>query len=111
MIEKITKRDGTIADFNSEKIRIAAEKAFVADELFEGNPVSASQGVSNMIVSALERMFSGVSHPTVEQIQDLVEYTMVGLGYNSTQRKYSIYRQRHKELREMDPAKKAIYYF
>lgn len=111
MIEKIKKRDGSIADFNSEKIRVAAEKAFIADELFEGDPVSASQGVSNMVVSALERMFSGISRPTVEQIQDLVEYTMVGLGYNSTQRKYSIYRQRHKELREMDPAEKAIYDF
>jgi len=110
MIEKITKRDGTIADFDSEKIRLAAEKAFVADELFEGNPVSASQGVSNVVVDTLEKMFS-VSRPTVEQIQDHVEHTMTSLGYNSTQRKFSIYRQRHKELREMDPTEKAIYNF
>jgi len=111
MIKKIAKRDGTIADFDSEKIRIAAEKAFIADELFEGDIVSASKGVSKMVVNTLERMFTDVSRPTVEQIQDHVEKIMIDLGYVSTQKKYSIYRQLHKEFREMASSEKAIFEF
>lgn len=111
MIKKIVKRDGTIADFNSEKITIAAKKAFIADELFEGDPVSASKGVSKMVVNTLERMFNDVSRPTVEQIQDHVERTMTDLGYDQTQKKYSIYRQLHKEHRDMDSSEKAIFKF
>lgn len=111
MIEQIKKRDGTRVDFDSEKITIAVKNAFIADEKFKGDPVSASQGVSNVVVNALERMFNNVSHPTVEQIQDHVERTMIDLGYESTQKRYSTYRQLHKELRDMDPAEKAVLEF
>jgi len=111
MIKQITKRDGTIADFTPEKITVAAKKAFVADELFEGDPISASQGVSNMVVNTLKIMFGDVSHPTVEQIQNIVEDTMRGLGYNSTQKKYSVYRKAHKKFRDMGRSEQAILKF
>jgi len=107
-ILQIKKRDGSVADFNAEKITVAAEKAFRADPEFNGNSVLASRGVSNVAVSILETMFNGVSYPTVEQAQDVVEATLMKLGHITTARKYIIYRQHHKELREMSDATKAV---
>lgn len=111
MVEKIKKRDGNIVDFSQEKIRAATEKAFLADGVVGQNAFLASQRVTDKVVTKLDMMFNGVSQPTVEQTQDLVENVMMELGYHSTAKKYIIYRENHKEQREMDQSKQAIFDF
>lgn len=110
-IDKIKKRDGKIVKFNSEKIRIAAEKSFLADDLTNDEAKYASQRVCDKVVTKLDMMFNGVSTPTVEQTQDLVEDAMMDLGYHSTAKRFIIYRENHKKLREDDNAKQAIFDF
>ncbi|MEK6833423.1 MAG: ATP cone domain-containing protein, partial [Nanoarchaeota archaeon] len=111
MVTKIKKRDGKIVDFSSDKIKEAAKKAFFADNILGQDASNASQRVTDKVVTKLEMMFNGVSQPYVEQVQDLVEDTMMELGYNSTAKKYIIYRNEHKKLREMDESKQAIFDF
>ena len=111
MVEKIKKRDGKLTEFVPEKIRIATEKAFLADGLDKEKAYAASQRVCDRVVTRLEMMFNGVSQPTVEQTQDLVEDAMIELKYTSTAKKFIIYRQRHKELREMDDANREVFKF
>jgi len=111
MVNKIRKRDGHIADFNSEKIKYAAEKAFLADGMDSEEISPAAQRVTDRVVSKLEIMFNGVSLPTVEQVQDLVEDTMMGLGHHSAAKGYIIYRENHKAKRELDQAGQAVFDF
>ncbi len=110
-IEKIVKRDGRIVGFNPEKIRIAAEKAFNADGILGQEAYIASQRVADKVISKLEVIFNGISQPTVEQTQDFVENAMMELGYHSTAKKYIIYRELHKQNRELDQSRQAIFDF
>lgn len=111
MVDKIKKRDGKIVDFSSDKIKTAAEKAFLADGIVEQKASIFSQRIADKVITKLEMMFNGVSQPYVEQVQDLVEDTMMELGYLSAAKKYIIYRENHKEKREMDQSKQAIFDF
>ncbi len=121
MVEKIKKRDGKIVPFNAEKIRTAAEKAFLADEEFLNLPenkgfgkeksYNASQRVTDKVVTKLDMMFNGVSLPTVEQTNDFVEDAMMNLGYHTTAKRFILYREHHKELREQDQSKQAVFDF
>jgi len=111
MVNKIKKRDGKIVDFSPDKIMSATKKAFLADGILGQDAYTASQRVTDKVVTKLEMMFNGVSQPTVEQTQDLVENVMMELGYHSTAKKYIIYRENHKEKRDMDQSKQAIFDF
>ena len=72
MVEKIKKRDGNVADFSPDKIKHAAEKAFLADGILGQDALIASQRVTDKVVTRLDMMFNGTSLPYVEQVQDLV---------------------------------------
>jgi ribonucleoside-triphosphate reductase len=113
MPTQIKKRDGKIVDFNSDKIRNAAEKALLADGFKPEEAYSVSQRVSDRVVARLEMMFNGVSQPTVEQTQDFVEDALMGLGkkYHPAAKKFIIYREKHKEKRELDSASKEVFNF
>lgn len=110
MVTAIKKRDGKIVPFVPEKIRIVAEKALLADGLPQEEAYATSQRVSDKVVTKLELMFNGVSQPTVEQTQDFVEDALMGLGekYHSAAKRFIIYREKHKERREMDSAGKSV---
>ncbi|MCX6749835.1 MAG: ATP cone domain-containing protein, partial [Candidatus Pacearchaeota archaeon] len=112
-VERIKKRDGKIVDFVPEKIRVVAEKALLADGFKPEEAYTVSQRVSDKVVARLEMMFNGVSQPTVEQTQDLVEDTLMGLGkkYHPTAKKFILYRDEHNKKREMDSASKEVFYF
>jgi ribonucleoside-triphosphate reductase (formate) len=113
MVNKIKKRDGKIVEFNAEKIRNAAEKALLADGLEKIEAYNVSQRVLDRVTAKLDMMFNGVSTPTVEQTQDLVEDALMGLGeqYHSAAKRFIIYRQSHKERREMDSESEAVFNF
>jgi ribonucleoside-triphosphate reductase len=113
MVNAIKKRDGKVVLFNPEKIRIAAEKALLADEIRKEEAYTVSQRVTDRVVARLDMMFNGVSQPTVEQTQDFVEDALMGLGekYHSAAKKFIIYRQNHKERRDMDSESEAVFNF
>jgi len=111
MVEKIKKRDGKVVDFSPEKIQSAAKKAFEADGILGQDAYAASQLVTDDVINRLNTTFNGVSQPYVEQVQDFVEDAMMKLGYNSVAKKYIIYRNEHKKLRETDQSKQAIFDF
>jgi ribonucleoside-triphosphate reductase (formate) len=112
MVTQVKKRDGKFVPFDVEKIRIAAEKAFVADGFPHDDAYSASQRVCDRVVGKLDT-FNGKLTPTVEQINDLVEDTMMGFGqkYHSAAKGFILYREKHKERREMGSAEKAVFDF
>ena len=96
-MDKLKKRDGSIVDFNSTKIRNAIMKANirVAEE-----PMSEDDYdfLTQKVIKKLEKE-GGI--PDVEHIQDVVERTLQKSGYASTAKAYILYRAEHAKMREM----------
>ncbi len=92
---KIQKRNGAIVDFDIGKIREAVGKAAQAVGL-DGSAVVP--GVAEDVLRQLEELYDG-SVPTVEQVQDEVEETLIRRGYSEMAKAYILYREKRREVR------------
>jgi ribonucleoside-triphosphate reductase len=93
----IIKRDGRIVAFDEVKITTAVWKAMRA----VGTPDEvAAKRLSELIVGSIDERFVD-EYPTVEEVQDLVEETLIEAGYIRTAKAYILYRKQHADLREM----------
>jgi len=99
-LTKITKRDGRVVDFSQEKIVTAIYKAAQA----VGNPNSAlARSLAEKVVKTLEERFPEKT-PSVEEIQDIVEETLIANGEAKIAKAYILYRQKRTELRNLKKA-------
>jgi uridine kinase len=97
MIERIVKRDGSVVPFRREKITQAIFSAAVA---VGGHDRSIAEGVTDDVVKRLEERQERGTHPTVEEVQDLVEKCLIERGHARTAKAYIIYRYEHTLKRE-----------
>lgn len=97
MVEKIKKRDGAIVDFNPEKIAIVVDKAFRA--VRGGIEPERLERMTNAVVEDIERAFTE-EIPSVEQVQDLVERSIMAEGFYDVAKAYIVYRYEHAKIRE-----------
>jgi len=96
-MQHIVKRDGRVVRFDEAKITTAVWKAM--REVGEGDEYLA-QRVSQRVADVLGRRFVE-EPPTVEEIQDAVEETLIEMGLARTAKAYILYRKQHEDLREM----------
>jgi ribonucleoside-diphosphate reductase alpha chain len=94
-LKEIRKRDGSIAAFEAGKIAAAMRKAIEA--VGEGDPSTAEE-FTGEVTSKLERDFA-TDIPSVEEVQDLVEETLIERGLPHTAKSYILYREHHAEIR------------
>ena len=99
MIKNIKKRNGTIVAYESNKIQNAIEKALRATSDNRGNVHAASIEVASLAEAILEKKFAN-STPTVEEVQDIVEKSLMLCGFHETARAYILYRKQHEKVRE-----------
>lgn len=106
---QVIRRNGEVAPFNVEKIKIAIHKAFVA---VEGE---AARGADHVRV-AIEALSAAVIHEiakarpnggaiAIEDIQDQVEKALMIQGHHGIAKRYILYREEHAAQRA---AKKAL---
>lgn len=96
MAVKVKKRDGSIVDFQSSKIKEAINKAFAEfDRKLENNNVMTH--ILLGISSFLNRTESDTIN--VENIQDIVEDTLLDFGYREEAKAYIKYRHDHELVR------------
>jgi len=100
----IKKRDGRIVPFDKDKIVNALEKAFQTTK--EGKKRSARE-VTEFVMMRLRE--DEIEVPAVEQIQDLVEETLMRNGYYATAKSYIIYRAKRQETRNFKDLTKDTY--
>jgi len=108
MVKKVRKRNGQIVNFNHEKIDYATERAFIAGGMNITEAKISAQRICDRVIGKIDTIFNSSLVPTVEQIQDLVEDTMMDLNYHSVAKKYIIYREHHKEQRERTEVENGI---
>ncbi len=98
MITTIKKRDGRTAYFDINKIASAINKAFAATK------VEKDYGECLTLADEVEHQLEddGLESPTVEQIQDKVESTLIAHGFVSTAKNYILYRAERTRVRDMN---------
>lgn len=95
-IKTVIKRDGSKEDFNVEKIKSAIYKAFNASELYNhGDFINFFEKFDKNVLLCIPD-----SELSVEDIQDIIERSLMSLDYFDVAKKYIIYRERHKVSRE-----------
>ncbi|RLI31739.1 ribonucleoside triphosphate reductase, partial [Candidatus Bathyarchaeota archaeon] len=94
----IRKRDGRLEEFDQRRITIAISKAFNAVGEKDGE---IHKRLSDEVVRQLYERYGEEGVPTVEEIQDLVEHTLMKNGFYEVSRAYILYREKRKELREL----------
>src|SRR3990170_1959353 len=97
VLSKIKKRDGTIVDFNPERIKDAVHKAFLAVTLENG---ARAEKIAQGAVKLLEEKFPQQT-PTVEDAQDAVIQVLQKNGYEKVATEYQDYRKKKEELRSL----------
>ncbi len=100
----IRKRSGDIAPFDSNKIREAIRKANVAVQN-EALPPAALDELTRRATRAIPQG----RVPSVEQVQDLVEETLIRAGYAKTAKAYILYRAEHAKIRQSQTDLMEIY--
>jgi len=97
-MKSVRKRDGRLEPFDQERITKAVWKAAKA---VGGKDRELAKKLSDKILDELKTRFGEDGVPTVEEIQDLVEKTLIENGNARTAKAYILYRKQHQDLREL----------
>ena len=99
---KIVKRDGTIVEFNSEKIKIAIQKA--------NNEVSRKERATVEQIKEIINYIVELDKPRilVEDIQDIIEQKLMEIGKYQLAKKYITYRYRRELVRKANTTDQSI---
>ncbi len=99
---KIIKRDGTIVDYDREKIRIAIQKA--------NNEVSRNERVTKEKIEEIIKYIEELNKPRilVEDIQDIIEQKLMEFGKYQLAKKYITYRYTRELVRKANTTDQSI---
>ena len=93
---QVVKRDGERVPFDPGKIEAALQRAGSATGEFGGDEAAL---LTAMALKVLAWRFAGQA-PAIEQIQDVVEQTLIAANHLKTARAYIVYREQHARLRQ-----------
>ncbi len=108
-IESVKKRNGEIQKFDIEKIVAAISKAMLSVDhgSLEDARSVALHVVDNIKIKYTNNGQSNITFcPSVEEIQDIVEETLMTSQFHDVAKSYILYRQEHAKLRQRDIFKK-----
>ncbi|MFQ5816289.1 MAG: adenosylcobalamin-dependent ribonucleoside-diphosphate reductase, partial [Candidatus Hydrothermarchaeaceae archaeon] len=94
-IKKIQKRDGRAVAFEPKKIANAIHKALVAVNEADGE---LSEQLTIEVIKMIEKNYAD-KIPSVEDVQDVVEETLIKSGHTRVAKAYILYRQKRHEER------------
>ncbi|MBI5797865.1 adenosylcobalamin-dependent ribonucleoside-diphosphate reductase [Candidatus Woesearchaeota archaeon] len=95
MLSQVRKRNGALAKFDREKIRLAISAA-----LQEVQRPDESLSLMREVLGKLGKQFTKVI-PSVEDIQDYVEEVFVTHDMHDAAKAYILYRNKHEDIREI----------
>ena len=94
----VRKREGTLESFDQDRITNAVWKAAKA---VGGKDREQARKISDQVLAELKKRFGEDGVPTVEEIQDLVEKTLIENSHARTAKAYILYRKQHQDQREL----------
>jgi len=97
-INEIRKRSGAVTAFNKDKISNAIYKALAATS--KADRGLADQLAGKVVNKLVEQGFTSNRTPSVEDIQDIVESTLIDSGNSDIAKAYIVYRHERRKLRD-----------
>jgi ribonucleoside-diphosphate reductase alpha chain len=97
-INEIRKRSGVVTAFNEAKISNAIFKALAATS--KADRGLADQLANKVVQKLVEQGFTNTRAPSVEDIQDIVESTLIDCGNSDIAKAYIVYRHERRKLRD-----------
>ncbi|MBL8048381.1 MAG: ribonucleoside-diphosphate reductase subunit alpha [Chthonomonas sp.] len=93
---RLTRRNGMIVEWDTNKIEVAIRKAFLALELDSEPAVDVARAVEDRVRGLGEEVIS------IEMVQDLVQEEIMRAGHFKVAESYIVYRARRTFLREQE---------
>ncbi|MBI5060874.1 MAG: adenosylcobalamin-dependent ribonucleoside-diphosphate reductase [Candidatus Aenigmarchaeota archaeon] len=103
MINKIWKRDGSVEKFDPKKIEKTVHKAFISSRKIDTN----SKKITENILAVLDRKF-GKKIPTTEDIQNVIEKSLVENRFSDVAKTYILFRQKREQESARIPAEPCL---
>jgi len=97
-VESIRKRNGQVVGFDQSKI---ANAIWAAVQAVGGKDQERAARLAEEVVKLLRRKYAGGGIPSVEHVQDIVEKVLIENGHAKTAKAYILYREQHKNIREV----------
>ncbi len=97
-INEIRKRSGAVTAFNKDKISNAIFRALAATS--KADRALADQLANKVVQKLVEQGFTSTRTPSVEDIQDIVESTLIDSGNSDIAKAYIVYRHERRKLRD-----------
>ena len=94
---QVIKRDHKSVPFTSEKIAIAIKKGF--ESVYKEVNQSDVNRVFKEVISTIELQYEHRPSIHIEDIQDLIEKTLLRLGYQEVYESFSTYRRLRRDSR------------
>lgn len=104
MIQTIKKREGQLSEFDKKKI---TEAIFAAMLTAGEDNKTVSEKVTDQVIIKLEKRFKD-KIPQVEEVQDIVEETLIREGMVKVAKAYILYRDKRRRIRESLKVRKKI---
>jgi ribonucleoside-triphosphate reductase (formate) len=95
--KEIRKRDGRVVPFDAVKITEAIFKAATA---VGGSDRGIAENLTNQVIKSLQKKAHSAIIPTVEEVQDEVEVSLIENGHARTAKAYILYRDRRTRIRD-----------
>jgi len=102
-VTRILKRDGSLAEFDREKVVTAIYKAAAA---VGGHDRALSEKLADEAIDILNHAYAPPDMPSVEDVQDVVEKVLIENGHAKTAKTYIVYRENRRRERERKSSKK-----
>jgi uridine kinase len=99
----VMKRDGSLVEFDREKVITAIYKAAAS---VGGHNRALSEKIADESIEMLKQNYPPPDVPTVEEIQDIVEKVLIENGHAKTAKAYIVYREYRRRERERKAAKR-----
>ena len=96
---QVIKRDGSVVDYQPEKVRKALESAFISTRI-DPNTINIEG-----IIAEVHKLFEKENPISVENIQDTIEYCLMKNEWFDTAKAFILYRDKHATMRETETRK------
>ena len=102
-VTHVRKRTGDIIPFKDEKIQIAIEKAMKAVDFSESQRAKEAEKLTEQVIERINARTSEFERniPNIEQIQDIVEESLIASPYERVAKAYMLYRKSRQEARAL----------
>ncbi|MCS7126987.1 MAG: adenosylcobalamin-dependent ribonucleoside-diphosphate reductase [Thaumarchaeota archaeon] len=96
-VKRIVKRDGRVVEFDPERIRNAIRKAMIATNKLDEQLLDK---VTEHVLNLVAEKFGETRIPHVEDVQDLVELSLVKFDLYEVAKAYILYRKERERIRK-----------